>query len=136
MSIPALPENAPFSIEQRAWLNGFLAGMLGANALSPNNASVSTPQAAQNASIAPVEEDEFPWHDATMPLDERLQLAQGKPIKLQLMAAMAQLDCGSCGSDCKTYATTIADGVDRDLTKCVPGGKETSRKLKELVASG
>ena len=25
--IPAIPENAPFSIEQRAWLNGFLAGI-------------------------------------------------------------------------------------------------------------
>ena len=26
-AIPALPENAPFSPEQRAWLNGFLAGV-------------------------------------------------------------------------------------------------------------
>jgi sulfite reductase (NADPH) flavoprotein alpha-component len=27
-SIPLIPENAPFSTEQRAWLNGFLAGVL------------------------------------------------------------------------------------------------------------
>src|SRR4051812_23504505 len=26
-AIPFVPENAPFSMEQRAWLNGFLAGM-------------------------------------------------------------------------------------------------------------
>jgi sulfite reductase (NADPH) flavoprotein alpha-component len=30
--IPALiPENAPFSTEQRAWLNGFFAAYLGVN---------------------------------------------------------------------------------------------------------
>lgn len=27
-SVPLIPENAPFSAEQRAWLNGFLAGVL------------------------------------------------------------------------------------------------------------
>ncbi len=27
-SVPLIPENAPFSTEQRAWLNGFLAGVL------------------------------------------------------------------------------------------------------------
>ncbi|HUS33745.1 MAG TPA: flavodoxin domain-containing protein, partial [Verrucomicrobiae bacterium] len=26
-AVPFVPDNAPFSIEQRAWLNGFLAGM-------------------------------------------------------------------------------------------------------------
>src|SRR5216110_1594914 len=25
--IPHIPENAPFTLEQRAWLNGFLAGL-------------------------------------------------------------------------------------------------------------
>ncbi len=34
---PYIPENAPFSLEQRAWLNGFLAGMfsLGASGAAP-----------------------------------------------------------------------------------------------------
>ncbi|MBB5031638.1 diflavin oxidoreductase [Prosthecobacter vanneervenii] len=27
-TVPIIPENAPFSVEQRAWLNGFLAGVL------------------------------------------------------------------------------------------------------------
>ena len=26
-SVPHIPESAPFSVEQRAWLNGFLAGL-------------------------------------------------------------------------------------------------------------
>jgi len=26
VELPVIPENAPFSLEQRVWLNGFLAG--------------------------------------------------------------------------------------------------------------
>ena len=26
--VPVIPDGAPFSIEQRAWLNGFFAGLL------------------------------------------------------------------------------------------------------------
>ena len=29
MSISLLPESAPFNADQRAWLNGFFAGLLG-----------------------------------------------------------------------------------------------------------
>jgi sulfite reductase (NADPH) flavoprotein alpha-component len=54
---------------------------------------------------------------------------------MRLMSAMAQLDCGSCGYVCKTYAEAIASGNDKDLTKCTPGGRETAKKLKELQAS-
>jgi sulfite reductase (NADPH) flavoprotein alpha-component len=48
---------------------------------------------------------------------------------------MAQLDCGSCGYLCQTYAEAIADGREKSLTLCSPGGKDTSKKLKEMVAS-
>ena len=29
LPLPLIPENAPFSPQQRAWLNGFLAGLYG-----------------------------------------------------------------------------------------------------------
>ncbi|HMO26953.1 MAG TPA: (Fe-S)-binding protein, partial [Tepidisphaeraceae bacterium] len=45
---------------------------------------------------------------------------------------MAQLDCGSCGYLCKSYAEAIANGSEKDLTKCTPGGRETARMLKQL----
>jgi sulfite reductase (NADPH) flavoprotein alpha-component len=51
------------------------------------------------------------------------------------MAAMAQLDCGQCGYLCQTYSEAIARGDEKSLSRCVPGGKETSRMLKELMAS-
>lgn len=33
--VPLIPENAPFSVEQRAWLNGFLAGVLNGGSAPP-----------------------------------------------------------------------------------------------------
>lgn len=36
--VPLIPDNAPFSIEQRAWLNGFLAGVLNRGSPAPGAA--------------------------------------------------------------------------------------------------
>ena len=32
---PVIPDNAPFSIEQRAWLSGFLAGLVSLDQAAP-----------------------------------------------------------------------------------------------------
>jgi sulfite reductase (NADPH) flavoprotein alpha-component len=139
MTVPLLPESAPFSPAQRAWLNGFFAGLLGLGAEGSGNGNgqANGVAVAATASVAsaPAAEEEFPWHDPALPMDERLELADDRPYERKLMAAMAQLDCGACGYLCKTYAEAIASGADKSLTKCTPGGKETSRKLKELVAA-
>ena len=116
---PLIPENAPFTAAQRAWLNGWLAAYL-----SPSEATAV-------AAATPVED--FPWHDPALSLDERLRLADGRPRARVLMAAMAQLDCGQCGYLCQTYAEALATGAEMSLTRCAPGGKETARVLKELM---
>ena len=56
----------------------------------------------------------------TLPLDERMQLAEGRPLPQRLMAAMAQLDCGQCGYLCQTYAEAIAArrGEERSSAAC------------------
>lgn len=130
ISIPTLPENAPFSPSQRAWLNGFFAGLMGAR----TNAVAAAPMSAPAPAPAIEAEEELPWHDPALSLDERLKLADGKKPERQLMAAMAQLDCGACGYLCKTYSEAIARGEEKDLTRCSPGGRETSKALKQLVA--
>jgi sulfite reductase (NADPH) flavoprotein alpha-component len=44
---PFIPETAPFSLEQRAWLNGFLAGMYsGGNGATPQPGGASAPAAS------------------------------------------------------------------------------------------
>src|SRR5439155_18958523 len=127
---PILPDNAPFAPLQRAWLDGFLAGMFGDGATGLASAAA----APETAAPLPAADEAFPWHDPALPLDERLALAAGKPPERQLMAAMGQLDCGQCGYLCQSYAEAIARGEEQQLTRCVPGGKATSRALKELLA--
>ncbi|RJS93149.1 sulfite reductase subunit alpha [Salinisphaera sp. Q1T1-3] len=124
MSTPVnlIPEDAPFDDGQREWLNGLIAALAGWEGALGG--------AEQGGGEA---KETFPWHDPAMALDERMALAEGKPYERQLMAAMAQLDCGQCGYLCKTYAEAIAfDG--EALNRCVPGAKETERQLKALAA--
>ena len=123
---PLIPENAPFNAAQRSWLNGFLAGLYGGSAGGDAGMSME-------GSVATAEED-FPWHDPAMEMDERLQLAEGRPFERKLMAAMAQLDCGQCGYLCQSYAEALASGKESSLSLCVPGAKPTSKKVKELLA--
>ncbi|TXL71515.1 sulfite reductase subunit alpha [Vineibacter terrae] len=125
---PIIPDNAPFSPQQRAWLNGLLAGLLspGTSGTAPSaTISVSAPADDPHA--------DFPWHDPGLDMDERQKLAEGRPLQQRLMAAMAQMDCGQCGYECRTYAEAIATGSETSLGKCQPGGKATARMLKTLM---
>jgi sulfite reductase (NADPH) flavoprotein alpha-component len=125
-----IPATAPFSPEQRVWLNGFFAGLLSVEAEA---AAAGLNGAAPAEAAQPVQEEAAPWHDASMPIDERMKLSEGKPLPRRLFAAMAQQDCGQCGYLCETYSKAIADGAEKKLNLCVPGGKETSRMLKSLL---
>jgi sulfite reductase (NADPH) flavoprotein alpha-component len=135
-AVPLLPENAPFPPAQRAWLNGFFAGLISRAAATMGSApaNVAAALSAPTAAPALAEEETFPWHDAALGLDERMKLVEGKPMARQLMAAMAQLDCGACGYLCQSYGEAIAAGTEKDLGRCAPGGRDTSKKLKELIA--
>jgi sulfite reductase (NADPH) flavoprotein alpha-component len=142
--IPSLiPESAPFTPEQRTWLNGLFAGLFG---LSETVTPVSSADAAKllsglfdGGAASPAEagegadaDDGAPWHDPAMPLPDRMKLADGKKLPRRLMAAMAQQDCGQCGYNCKDYADALFAKSEKRLNLCVPGGKETSRMLKQL----
>ena len=135
--VPAIPDNAPFSAPQRAWLNGLIAAFWSEEpSESPLAADAGLAALAPPPAAAVSAAEDFPWHDPTLGIGERQALAAGRPLPLQLMAAMAQLDCGQCGYLCRTYAEAIAGGVETSLSRCVPGGKETSRVLKELMVGG
>ena len=131
-----VPESAPFSEEQRAWLNGFLAGFISLDGATPvTNEQVAALMAGGPAGAAAEEDDGgAPWHDQTLPIDDRMKLADGKPVRWRLMAAMAQQDCGQCGYDCRNYSSAIFEGKEERLNLCVPGGKATARMVKALHA--
>ena len=67
-----------------------------------------------------------------MPIAERMKLAEGRPLRRRMMAAMAQQDCGQCGYNCHDYSEALAGKSEARLNLCVPGGKETARMLKSL----
>jgi len=137
--ITILPDSAPFTPEQRAWLNGFFAGFLelgagSVTALSPeaNAALMSGLSPAANGPLDDGDNGDAPWHDPAMPLAERMTLAEGRPLRRRMMAAMGQQDCGQCGYNCEDYSNVIFSKKEERLNLCVPGGKETTRALKTL----
>ncbi|MBI1370276.1 MAG: sulfite reductase subunit alpha [Planctomycetes bacterium] len=136
MTVPFLPESAPFTPAQRAYLNGFFAGLLNVDPMTAD-ASAAMASGGGTALAEPpadlIDEDDMPWHDPSLPMTDRMALTADKPAEFKFMAAMAQLDCGACGYMCRTYSKAIAEGKEADLTRCVPGGGETAKKLKQLV---
>jgi sulfite reductase (NADPH) flavoprotein alpha-component len=128
--IEIIPASAPFSDAQRSWLNGFFAGLLS----SDGPGSIPTEQGATigDEHAGNGDDGEAPWHDQTMPIADRMRLAEGRPLRRRMMAAMAQQDCGQCGYNCHDYSEAIASKAEARLNLCVPGGKETARMLKAL----
>jgi sulfite reductase (NADPH) flavoprotein alpha-component len=126
--IEIIPPSAPFSDAQRSWLNGFFAGLLTTDGAVPLSAE-------QGAALVPAgdgDDGEAPWHDQTLPIADRMKMAEGRPLRRRMMAAMAQQDCGQCGYNCSDYSDAIAGKSEARLNLCVPGGKETARMLKSL----
>ncbi|HUD88142.1 MAG TPA: sulfite reductase subunit alpha [Xanthobacteraceae bacterium] len=145
-----IPDSAPFTAEQRTWLNGFFAGLLsldgGVNPLSAAETAALmndvmggvmggvTGTPAARGPLDDGDDGQTPWHDPAMPLGERMTLAESRPLRRRMMAAMGQQDCGQCGYNCADYADAIVLKNEERLNLCVPGGKETTRMLKTLYA--
>jgi sulfite reductase (NADPH) flavoprotein alpha-component len=129
-----IPDSAPFTPEQRTWLNGFVAGLVSfeggaVTPLSPDQSAALMPGGPASDTD---DDDGAPWHDQTLPLAERMGLAEGRPLQRRMMAAMAQQDCGQCGYNCHDYSNAVFLRKEERLNLCVPGGKETARMLKTL----
>jgi sulfite reductase (NADPH) flavoprotein alpha-component len=73
------------------------------------------------------------FHDETIPLPKRMDMARDGNLALKLYAAMAQTDCTACGYDCEGYAAAIAAGTEKDPNLCVPGKEETAKIVKDLL---
>src|SRR6201985_116577 len=128
--VEIIPPSAPFSEAQRSWRTGVFAGLLttdGAVPLSAGQGAALVPGASGDG-----DDGEAPWHDQTVPIADRMKLAEGRPLRRRMMAAMAQQDCGQCGYNCSDYSDAISSRSEARLNLCVPGGKETARMLKSL----
>jgi len=128
-NLQLIPETAPFSPEQREWLDGFFAGLF---ALDGTLTALSPAEGAALMAGVRDDGDEAPWHDQTLTMGDRMKLAEGRPLRRRMMAAMAQQDCGQCGYNCENYSNAIFLRKEQRLNLCVPGGKETARVVKKL----
>ncbi|WP_375461157.1 sulfite reductase subunit alpha [uncultured Enterovirga sp.] len=130
----AIPESAPFSPEQRSWLSGYFSALLSPDALgaTPISGADATALGAPGPELA--DNDAAPWHDPSLPLPDRMNMAKERPLAPRLMAAMAQQDCGQCGYNCADYANALFLNKEERLNLCAPGGKDTARALKALAA--
>ncbi|MEO8756609.1 MAG: sulfite reductase subunit alpha [Devosia sp.] len=117
--------DAPFNDAQRAWLNRFFAEEL--------LKTMRVPAAAPVQPAAPKDDESTPWKDPAMAIEDRIVLADQRPVRWKLMAAMAQQDCGQCGYNCTDYSRAIFEQAEPRLNLCAPGGKATARMLKTLV---
>jgi len=137
-----VPDDAPFSPEQRAWLQKFLSQVAVASPGKPATATAApaagAAEAAPAAEAAGEEENpdltnDVPWHDPEKDINSRMSMVQAKPLAVKLYAAMGQTDCTACGYDCKGYAMALAAGQEKDPNLCVPGADETAHKVHELL---
>ncbi|HEY7369144.1 MAG TPA: (Fe-S)-binding protein [Thermoanaerobaculia bacterium] len=89
---------------------------------------------ADDVVAAPKPRKEAPaFHDETIPLPKRMEMAKDGDLALKLYAAMAQTDCTACGYDCEGYAAALASGKEKDPNLCVPGKEETLAVVKQLL---
>ncbi len=131
--VAMIPDGAPFNPAQRAWLNGFFAGLLSLDHAAASPVAGALPGQALTALAGDGDDGNTPWHDPAMPITERMTLADGRPQRRKLFAAMAQQNCGQCGYQCESYAEALSAGIESKTNLCVPGGKETQRMLKSLL---
>ena len=134
----SIPETAPFSPEQRAWLNGFFAGLVsldsaGVTPLSPEQSAALMPWRRNGPGDG--DDGEAPWHDQTMPMAERMKLAEGRPLRRRMMAAMAQQDCGQCGYNCDDYSER-SSRQGGSAAQSLRAGRQGNRADAQVAARG
>jgi sulfite reductase (NADPH) flavoprotein alpha-component len=131
--VPLVPENAPFDEEQRAWLNGFLAGVLGLAASDPRSAgsAASATAALPGARGEDAGVPDAAAGSAVLPATDPAALASQER---RLLSALARLDCGQCGYSCQGYAHALSTRAEQDTTLCVPGGVATRESLDSLLS--
>lgn len=131
-----VPENAPFDEEQRAWLNGFLAGLLGlANGDARGAGAVASGASAAEAGVAagdppPAEgvATDPPRGSSAPTPERRLETAAGAP--LDACPAPPPLDCSPSRPERAWASGSAARRLARGLDASTP----STRPL--LVGSG
>jgi sulfite reductase (NADPH) flavoprotein alpha-component len=115
--VPLIPDNAPFSPEQRAWLNGFLAGVFSRSAQTPDPRS-QTPSAAALAPLTIL----FGSQTGTAEgIAEKVDKEAGKRGFAATVLDMAQTDLAKLANEKNllVITSTYGDGEPPDNAKAL-----------------
>lgn len=115
--VPFIPDTAPFTVEQRAWLNGYLAALFRPTAAAPNGTlpfPVEAPSAVQTVTILYGSQTGTAEGVAKEVVDH----AEAKGLQAAV-CEMSDYDPAQLGTEahvlivCSTYATAICPTTPR-----------------------
>jgi sulfite reductase (NADPH) flavoprotein alpha-component len=121
--VPLIPDNAPFTAEQRAWLNGFLAGVFSRSAGTQPSTLNSQPAALQPLSIL------FGSQTGTAEgLAKKVAKEAGKRGFAPTILDMAQVDLARLANEKNllVITSTYGDGEPPDNAKALHGALKTA----------
>jgi sulfite reductase (NADPH) flavoprotein alpha-component len=136
MSVPLIPDTAPFSAEQRAWLNGFFAGLFSRNPASP---SPLAPGPSPAEALAPLTILFGSQTGTAEGLAKKAAKEAGKRGFAPTVLDMAQTDVTRLAAErhLLVIVSTYGDGEPPDSAKALHGalGSQISNLKSEIAPS-
>ncbi|HVS50970.1 MAG TPA: sulfite reductase subunit alpha [Opitutaceae bacterium] len=116
LTVPVIPESAPFTAEQRAWLNGYLAGLCSRGPVNPVAAGANPPAAA---TLAPLTILFGSQTGSAETLAKRAAKEAGKRGFAAMVLDMAQTDLAKLAAEKNllVITSTYGDGEPPDNAK-------------------
>jgi sulfite reductase (NADPH) flavoprotein alpha-component len=121
--VPVIPESAPFTAEQRAWLNGYLAGLCSRGPADPKVASHATSPASTAPALQPLTILFGSQTGTAELLAKRAAKEAGKRGFAAMVLDMAQTDAAKLAAEKNllVITSTYGDGEPPDNAKALHG---------------
>jgi sulfite reductase (NADPH) flavoprotein alpha-component len=121
--VPVIPESAPFTAEQRAWLNGYLAGLCSRGPADPKVASHATSSAPAAPALQPLTILFGSQTGTAELLAKRAAKEAGKRGFAAMVLDMAQTDAAKLAAEKSllVITSTYGDGEPPDNAKALHG---------------
>ena len=120
-------------MEQRAWLNGFFAGMLSLDAASSPLTRRAARCRGEGVGGRRRPTTSAPWHDAPCRSTSACSLPRAGRCRASCSRPWRSRTAASAAICARPTRRPSPAATETKLNLCVPGGKETSRMLKRLL---
>ena len=127
--VPVIPDTAPFTAEQRAWLNGYLAGLFSRGPVDAHVAARAQPGASAAAQLTPLTILFGSQTGTAEALARRAAKEAGKRGFAAMPVDMAQMDAARLASERNVLVitSTFGDGEPPDNAKALHAALASAR---------